>query len=102
MPTQITEEQQKLHNRLHAEVQERNLLELMFNLYDRWLDEQKHEDFAEYEKIIRERFKPYKVTEVSKDPFSVNFEIDKHEAMIKCTLNEENIDVLFGVYFSEK
>lgn len=59
----------------------------MENLYGRWLDEREYEDFAEYEKVMRDvlasnitaAFAPYcKFTKGTKRPFGFVVQIGSH------------------------
>jgi hypothetical protein len=54
--------------------------QIFANLYGRWLDERKYEDFKEYEEVIKKVFSKFgKIVKISKSPFSVIIEAENKD-----------------------
>jgi len=72
-------------------------INIMLNLYSRWMDEREYEDINEYKDVMVKSFPFIEITNVHKRPFGFTFNISKSTLRIKVT--SKSID--FSYKFKE-
>lgn len=73
------------HEQIDALLEERG--ENLCYLYDRWQDEQKYEDFAEYREAAQ-RIIPHPITKMTKRPFAIYFSTNEADYKVRITHGE--------------
>jgi hypothetical protein len=73
------------HKRVDALIEQRG--EDLCHLYDRWQDEQKYEDFAEYREAAQ-RIIPHTITKFTKHPFAIYFSTNEADYKVRITHGE--------------
>jgi len=58
-------------------------LDFFVNLYSRWQDEQEYEDFADYEKVIKEKITELPIKVATKRPFGIKYDYEGFEIHIR-------------------
>jgi hypothetical protein len=73
------------HERIDALLEERG--EDLCYLYDRWQDEQKYEDFAEYREAAQ-RIIPHPITKMTQRPFAIYFSAADRDYNVRITSSD--------------
>lgn len=58
-------------------------LDFFVNLYSRWQDEREYEDFADYEKVMKEKITELPIKSATKRPFGFKYDYQGFEIHIK-------------------
>ena len=75
------------------QINENKHIDFLVSLSQRWDDEKEHEDWNEYEKVIKKKFDYLKVSQVTKRPFGLKFKVDETEVTIALKKKKKTIEV---------
>ena len=85
----MTTEQQTKEQQIRAEMARGKAIvydkyvDFFVNLYSRWQDEKEYEDFADYEKVLKEKITELPIKSATKRPFGIKYDYEGFEIHIK-------------------